>query len=48
MPHKIIIIEDDKFVRELVSQKLTEEKFEVVTAKDGEEGVEKPNRKNLI
>jgi DNA-binding response OmpR family regulator len=41
MPHKILIIEDDKFVRELVSQKLTEEKFEVSVAKDGEEGVKK-------
>ncbi len=41
MPHKILIIEDDKFVRELIFQKLTEEKFEVVAAKDGEEGVEK-------
>lgn len=41
MPHKILIVEDDKFVRELISQKLTEEKFEVVSVKDGEEGVEK-------
>ena len=41
MSHKILIIEDDKFVRELIFQKLTEEKFEVVAAKDGEEGVEK-------
>jgi len=41
MPHKILIVEDDKFVRELISHKLTEEKFEVSSAKDGEEGVVK-------
>lgn len=41
MPHKILIVEDDKFVRELILQKLTEEKFEVSSAKDGEEGVVK-------
>jgi DNA-binding response OmpR family regulator len=41
MPHKILIVEDDKFVRELISQKLTEEKFEVSSAKDGEDGVVK-------
>jgi len=41
MPHKILIVEDDKFVRELIFQKLTEEKFNVSAAKDGEEGVEK-------
>jgi len=41
MSLKILIVEDDKFVRELISQKLAEEKFEVVAAKDGEEGVEK-------
>jgi DNA-binding response OmpR family regulator len=41
MPHKILIVEDDKFVRELISHKLTEEKFEVSSVKDGEEGVAK-------
>jgi len=41
MPHKILVVEDDKFVRELISQKLTEEKFGVSAAKSGEEGVEK-------
>ena len=41
MPYKILIVEDDKFVRELIVQKLTEEKFEVSSAKDGEEGVAK-------
>lgn len=41
MPRKILVVEDDKFVRELIVQKLTEEKFEVSSAKDGEEGVKK-------
>ena len=41
MPHKILIVEDDKFVRELILQKLTDEKFDVSAAKDGEEGVKK-------
>jgi len=41
MSHKILIVEDDKFVRELIFQKLAEEKFDVFAAKDGEEGVEK-------
>ncbi len=50
MPHKILIVEDDKFVRELIFQKLTEEKFDVFAAKDGEEGVEKAEseKPNLI
>jgi len=41
MPRKILVVEDDKFVRELIVQKLTEEEFEVSSAKDGEEGVKK-------
>jgi len=41
MPRKILIVEDDKFVRELIVQKLTEEEFEVSSAKDGEEGEKK-------
>jgi DNA-binding response OmpR family regulator len=41
MPRKILVVEDDKFVRELIAQKLTEEEFEVSSAKDGEEGVKK-------
>ncbi|HOA47751.1 MAG TPA: response regulator [Candidatus Paceibacterota bacterium] len=39
---KILIVEDDKFLRELLESKLKEEKdFTVVTAKDGEEGLQK-------
>ena len=37
----ILIIEDDKFLRELIARKLVSEKFEVVTAVDGETGLKK-------
>ena len=45
---KILIIEDDKFLRELIIQKVSQEGYEVVGAVDGEEGlkmagVERPN-----
>lgn len=38
---KILIIEDDKFLRELMTQKLTSEGFEMIEASDGEMGVER-------
>ncbi len=38
---KILIVEDDKFLRDLLGRKLQDEKFEVVTAIDGEEGIKK-------
>ena len=38
---KILIIEDDKFLRELISQKLLKEGYEVSEAIDGEEGIKK-------
>ena len=38
---KILIIEDDKFLRELIVSKLTKENYEVFEAVDGEEGVKK-------
>ena len=39
---KILIVEDDKFLRELLESKLRKEKdFTIVTAKDGEEGLQK-------
>lgn len=38
---KILVIEDDKFLRDLLSRKLKEEKFQIVTAIDGEEGLKK-------
>ncbi len=41
MPEKILIIEDDKFLRELISRKLIKEGYEVEEAIDGEEGLKK-------
>ena len=41
MEEKILIVEDDKFLRELMSQKLRNENYNVVEAVDGEEGVKK-------
>ena len=38
---KILIIEDDKFLRELIAQKLVKEGYDVSEAIDGEEGVKK-------
>ncbi|PJB16016.1 response regulator [Candidatus Falkowbacteria bacterium CG_4_9_14_3_um_filter_38_19] len=37
----ILVIEDDKFLRELISRKLTGEGFDVLEAVDGEDGVKK-------
>jgi len=36
---KILIIEDDKFLRELLTQKLLKKNFRVLEALDGEEGI---------
>jgi len=41
MPKTILIIEDDKFLRELIVQKLIKEGFEISEAVDGEEGMKK-------
>lgn len=41
MAHKVLIIEDDKFLRELMSSKLGSEGFDIVEAVDGESGVKK-------
>ncbi len=38
---KILVVEDDKFLREMISRKLDKEGYEVVQAIDGEKGVEK-------
>jgi DNA-binding response OmpR family regulator len=38
---KILIIEDDKFLRELIARKLEKEGYEVLEAVDGEEGFKK-------
>lgn len=39
MPKKILIIEDDKFLRELISKKLNDDGFEAHEAVDGEAGL---------
>jgi len=41
MADKILIIEDDKFLRELIAKKLLKEGFEIEEAIDGEEGLRK-------
>jgi DNA-binding response OmpR family regulator len=41
MEENILIIEDDKFLRELISRKLINEKFKIDQAIDGEEGLKK-------
>ncbi len=41
MAKRILIIEDDQFLRELISKKLTAKDYEVIQAGDGEEGFEK-------
>ena len=38
---KILIVEDDKFLRELIVKKLTGEGFETEEAIDGEDGIKK-------
>lgn len=38
---KILVVEDDKFLRELIVQKLAKEGYDVHEAVDGEEGVKK-------
>lgn len=43
---KILIIEDDKFLRDLLYKKLAEENFSIVTAIDGEEGLKKTQEEN--
>ena len=39
MSQKILIIEDDRFLRELMSKKLVGEGYQISEATDGEEGV---------
>lgn len=47
MPKIILIIEDDKFLRELIAQKLRKEDYEVLEAVDGEEGVRKVKEEKI-
>lgn len=37
---KVLIVEDDKFLRELINRKLQSENFETVLAIDGEAGID--------
>ncbi len=39
MAKKILIVEDDRFLRELIVQKLTKENYQAIEATDGEEGL---------
>lgn len=50
MAKTILIIEDDKFLRELIAQKLIKEGYEISEAVDGEEGIKKikEEKPNLI
>lgn len=41
MPKKILIIEDDEFIRELVKRKLRKEDFEILEVVEGEKGITK-------
>jgi DNA-binding response OmpR family regulator len=41
MSKKILIVEDDKFLRELISMKLQKEGYTIIEAVDGEEGEKK-------
>lgn len=41
MERTILVVEDDKFLRELMSQKLIKEGFKISQAIDGEEGLKK-------
>lgn len=46
MAQKILIIEDDKFLRQLVSRKLSKQDFEIAEAVDGESGLEKVKKED--
>lgn len=50
MAKKILIVEDDKFLRELISQKLLKEEYEISEAVDGEKGLKmtKDEKPDLI
>jgi DNA-binding response OmpR family regulator len=41
MATKVLIVEDDKFLSELISTKLSKEGFDITLATDGESGLEK-------
>lgn len=41
MSHKILLVEDDRFLRELMSQKIIKMGEDLIVAVDGEEGIKK-------
>ncbi len=41
MPKTILIVEDDKFLRNFLVLKLTKENYNIIEAVDGEEGIKK-------
>ena len=50
MAKKILIVEDDKFLRELIATKLEKEEYQILEAIDGEKGLEtvKKEKPDLI
>ncbi len=50
MAKKITVVEDDKFLRELITQKLSKEGYDITEAVDGEKGIEtvKKEKPDLI
>jgi len=42
---RILIIEDDRFLRELIGRKLSDEGFVIIEAVDGEQGIKKVKEK---
>ncbi len=50
MAQKITVVEDDKFLRELITQKLSTEGYDISEAVDGEKGLEtiKKEKPDLI
>ncbi len=50
MAKKILIIEDDKFLRELIAQKLLKEGYDIIEMVDGEKGLKsvKEDKPDLV
>ena len=47
MPKTILIVEDDKFLRNFLVLKLTKENYNIIEAVDGEEGIKKIKEEKL-
>lgn len=46
MAKKVLIIEDDKFLRELIAQKLLRDNYDIAEAVDGESGIKNAKDQN--